>query len=44
MERKEKQYRELNVDARRAMFSILYVACKHGEIERDKKVTVAGQF
>ena len=44
MESKDKGYKELTLSDRRAIFSILYMTCKHGKVEHGKKVRVAEQF
>jgi hypothetical protein len=41
---KEKGYSELTLNNKKTMFDILWLSCKHGEIERGKKVTVAWSF
>jgi hypothetical protein len=44
METRVKGNKELSLNDRKAMFALLWVACKHGKIEHGKKVSVATQF
>jgi hypothetical protein len=44
METRVKGKKELSLNDRKAIFALLWVACKHGKIEHGKKMSVAKQF